>query len=116
MVWLAEPDQYVGGLHQLLGASDANRLDTVVGVPDLQDRDGRPTAHVRRFDARRHRGSAKRYVRYVCGQVDSLGPGRDPRQQGPGVEERRLIRMVLKRDQTVAQLLALDRERDNGRR
>ena len=52
-----------------------------------------------RRGARQHGRRPQREVEHVAGQPDALGLRGDPGQQRPGVEERRLVRVVLERDQ-----------------
>jgi hypothetical protein len=59
---------------------------------------------------RGHRGWSQGQVEHVRGDVDALGRGPDVRHEGPRVEERRLVRMVLERRKIEAELLAALRE------
>ncbi len=42
-----------------------------------------------------HRGWPQRQVEHVARDQDPLGPGRDPAQQGPGVQQAHVVRVVL---------------------
>jgi hypothetical protein len=49
--------------------------------------------------AGQHGRLTQRQVQHVTRQGDALGPGRHVGHQRPGVEKRRLVRMILERDQ-----------------
>ena len=56
---------------------------------------------------------AQRKVQDVRREMDARGGGGDVREKGPGVKERRLVRVVLEGHQVEAGVLAELRERDD---
>ena len=94
----------------------AHRGDRVPERAGAQPELGPPAGEdvERRHRPRQHGGRAQRQVEDVGGERDPLGPRRDERQQRPGVQEPRLVRVVLEGDQVEAGPLGEHREGDDA--
>ena len=98
----------------------AHRLDR---VPEAArpEAEGDATAREQveaRGGSREDGGLTQREVEHVSGDVHAFGARRHPGDEGPRVEEGRLVRVILKSDEVEAELLGELREGDRllGRR
>jgi hypothetical protein len=57
-------------------------------------------------------GLAQRQVQHVGGHADALGPRCHPAQRGPGIEETRLVGMILEGDEVETEPLTVLRQLD----